>query len=89
MKTIEVNIKAEFIVPDEWEVVDHVPDPEFPADVRKVLKIDDHYYDFFPECLVKIEDPEVVIWSADEVRTEDVIDCMKSFQVNIRDKQSR
>lgn len=83
MKTVQVNITAEFIVPDEWEVVDHLPDPKFPEDVRKVLKIDDQYYDFFPECLVKIEDPEMVIWSADEGRTEDIIDCMDSFRVSI------
>lgn len=86
MKTIEVKIKAEFNVPDEWEVVEYVPDPEFPEDVRKVVKIDNRYYDFFPECLVKIDDPDMVIWSADEGRTEDVIDCMENFQVNILEK---
>lgn len=86
MKTIEVKIKAEFKVPDNWEVVAHMPDPQFPEDIRQVLKIDDHYYDFFPECLVKVEDPELVIWSADEGRTEDIIDCMENFQVDIEAK---
>ena len=37
MKTIEVNITAEFIVPDDWDVVEHVPDPQFPEDIRRVL----------------------------------------------------
>ncbi|WDP90142.1 MAG: hypothetical protein HUN04_10670 [Desulfobacter sp.] len=86
MKKIKVEIKAEFIVPDDWEVIEHVPDPEFPEDIRRVLKIDDNFYDFFPECLVKIEDPELVIWSADEGRTEDIIDCMNSFQVDIKEE---
>ncbi len=88
MKTIEVNITAEFIVPDDWDVVEHVPDPQFPEDIRRVLKIDDQYYDFFPECLVKVqvEDPKLVIWSADEGRTEDIIDCMDTFQVDIKKK---
>ncbi|HCY86867.1 MAG TPA: hypothetical protein DHV36_17185 [Desulfobacteraceae bacterium] len=88
MKTIEVNIKAQFIVPDEWEVTDHMPDPEFPDDIRRVLKIEDQFYDFFPECLVKVEDPDVVIWSADEGRTEEIIDCMDAFQVDIREKNT-
>ena len=88
MKTLEVDIKAEFVVPDDWEVVDHVPDPEFPEDVRKVLKIDGQFYDFFPECLVKVEDPEMTIWSADEGRTEEIIDCMDGFRVLIREKDS-
>jgi|GEM_PF-637605 len=88
MKTIEVNIKAEFIIPDDWEVIEHVPDPDYPEDVRKVLKIEDQYYDFFPECLVKVEDPELIIWSADEGRTEDIIDCMDTFQVDIEEAQS-
>ena len=88
MKTIEVNIKAEFIVPDDWEVTDHTPDPEFPDDVRRVLKIDDQVYDFFPECLVKVEDSEMVIWSADEGRTEEIIDCMNAFQVDINERNA-
>jgi hypothetical protein len=86
MKTIEVNIKAEFIVPDDWEVVAHMPDPEFPEDIRRVIRIDNQFYDFFPECLVKVEDPEMIIWSADEGRTEDIIDCMDAFEVNIREQ---
>lgn len=86
MKTVEVNIKALFSVPDDWEVIDHVPDPEFPDDVRRVLKIDGQYYDFFPECLVKVEAPEAVLWSADEARTEDIVDCMENFQVDITEK---
>lgn len=86
MKTIEVNITAEFNVPDEWEVVNHMPDPEFPDDIRRLLKIENRYYDFFPECLMKVEDPEMVIWSADEGRSEDIIDCMHAFQVNVREK---
>lgn len=85
MKTIEVNIRAEFIVPDNWEITDHVPDPEFPEDVRRLLKVDGQYYDFFPECLVKVEGPEMVIWSADEGRTEEIIDCMEAFHVSIRE----
>lgn len=88
MKTIEVSIKAEFIVPDDWEVTEHMPDPEFPEDIRRVLRVDDKYYDFFPECLVKVVDPEMVIWSADEGRTEDIIDCMDAFQVSIREKDA-
>ena len=88
MKTLEVNITAEFIVPDHWEVVEHVPDPEFPDDVRKVLRIDGQFYDFFPECLVKVEDPDMVIWSADEGRTEDIIDCMDGFQVRMHERAS-
>ena len=86
MKTIEVKITAEFIVPDEWEVTDLVPDPKFPDEVRTVLKIDDQIYDFFPECLVKVDDPDMVIWSADEGRTEEVIDRMDGFNVKIREK---
>ncbi|MDD9303065.1 MAG: hypothetical protein HUK40_12295 [Desulfobacter sp.] len=85
MKTIEVNIRAEFIVPDDWTVVEHMPDPKFPEDIRKVLKVGDQFYDFFPECLVKVEDPEMTIWSADEGRTEDIIDCMDRFEVSIRE----
>ncbi len=87
MKTIQVKIIAEFNVPDDWEVENHMPDPEFPEDIRKVLKVDDQFYDFFPECLVKVVDPEMVIWSADEGRTEDIIDCMENFQVNIQKKE--
>ncbi len=88
MKTIEVNIKAEFIVPDDWEVTEHMPDPEYPEDIRRVLRIDDQFYDFFPECLVKVVDPEMIIWSADEGRTEDIIDCMDAFQVNIQERDA-
>jgi hypothetical protein len=86
MKTIEVNIIAEFNIPDEWEIIDHVPDPSFPEDKLRVLKIEDGYYDFFPECLKKIKGPETVFWSADEGRTEDIIDCMSQFRVNISEK---
>ena len=86
MKTIEVNIKAEFIVPDDWEVVDHVPDAAYPDDKMTVLKINNQFYDFFPECLMKVEQPQNVIWSADEGKTEDVIDCMSTFRVNITKK---
>jgi len=86
MKTIEVNITAEFIIPDDWEVIDHIPDPSFPDDKLTVLKINDDHYDFFPECLMKIEDSEKVFWSADEGKTEDVIDCMNTFKVRIAEK---
>lgn len=87
MKTIEVNITAEFIVPDDWEIIDHVPDSSFPDDKRTVLRIDNDHYDFFPECLMKIEDDKKVLWSTDEGKTEDIIDCMNTFKVNISEKQ--
>lgn len=86
MKTIEVNITAEFIIPDDWKVTDHIPDPTFPDDKLTVLKINNDHYDFFPECLMKIEDARKVIWSADEGKTEDIIDCMSNFKVNIAEK---
>jgi hypothetical protein len=86
MKTIEVKISAEFIVPDDWEVTDHVPDPSFPDDSLTVLKINDNHYDFFPECLMKVQEAQKVIWSTDEGKTEDVIDCMSTFKVNIEEK---
>ena len=88
MKRVEVNITAEFTVPDDWEVVDHVPDPEFPEDVRRVLKVDGQFYDFFPECLVKVAERDLVIWSADEGRAEDIIDCMEGFKVEIREQDA-
>ena len=87
MKTIKVNIIAEFEIPDEWEIIDHVPDPSFPEDKLRVLKIEDEYYDFFPECLKKIKGPETVLWSADEGRTEEIIDCMSQFKVNISEEE--
>jgi len=87
MKTIKVNIIAEFNIPDEWDIIDHVPDPAFPDDKRTVLKIEDDYYDFFPESLKKINGPETVLWSADEGRTEDIIDCMSQFKVNISEEE--
>jgi len=86
MKTIEVNITAEFIIPDDWEVTDHVPDSTFPDDKLTVLKINNDYYDFFPECLMKIEDTQTVFWSADDGKTEDIIDCMNTFKVRIIEK---
>ncbi len=86
MKTINVTITAEFSVPDQWEVVKHTPDPEFPEDQVRVLKIDDAYYDFFPECLKKTENNGHVIWSAGEGRAEDLIDCLDGFQVRISEK---
>jgi hypothetical protein len=86
MKTIEVNITAEFIVPDEWEVIDHVPDPKFPDDKLTVLKIYNNHYDFFPECLMKVEDSQKVYWSADEGKTEEIIDRMSTFKVRIIEK---
>jgi len=86
MKTLSVNITAEFCVPDDWEVVDHIPDPEFPEDVRRLLKVDGQFYDFFPECLVKVADRDMVIWSADEGRAEEIIDCMEAFNVDIREQ---
>jgi hypothetical protein len=85
MKTIEVKITAEFTVPDEWEVIDHVADSEFPDDKITVLKIDNEYYDFFPECLVKVESSDTVLWSADEGRTEEIIDCMSQFKVRMQE----
>jgi hypothetical protein len=87
MKTIEVKITAEFKVPDEWEVIDHIPDSLFPEDKITVLKINDEYYDFFPECLMKVEAPETVVWSADEGKTEDIIDCMSQFRVKMQEKE--
>lgn len=86
MKTIEVNISAKFIVPDDWEVIDHVPDPSFPDDIITVLKINADHYDFFPECLMKTNESGKVIWSADEGKTEDIIDCMSTFKVSITEK---
>ena len=83
MKSIRVTIKASFDIPDDWEVVEHVPDDSFPEDKMTVLKINNRYYDFFPECLMKVNDGENVFWSAGEGRTEDIIDCMKTFKVNI------
>ncbi len=87
MKTIEVKITAEFKIPDEWEIIDHVPDSSFPEDRITVLKINDEYYDFFPECLMKVEAPETVVWSADEGKTEDVIECMSQFRVRMQEKK--
>ncbi|MCP3945152.1 MAG: hypothetical protein GY710_27240 [Desulfobacteraceae bacterium] len=87
MKTIEVKITAEFKIPDEWEITDHVPDSLFPEDKMTVLKINGEYYDFFPECLMKVDAPETVIWSADEGRTEEVIDCMSQFRVRMQEKK--
>lgn len=87
MKTLAVNIVAEFKVPDDWEIVDHAPDPAYPEDVRRLLKVDGQFYDFFPECLVRVEDKEMVIWSADEGKTEDIIDCMEGFRVDIRENR--
>ncbi|MCP4021242.1 MAG: hypothetical protein GY729_05325 [Desulfobacteraceae bacterium] len=86
MKTIEVKITAEFEIPDDWEVVDHTPDVSYPENQLKVIKIDNQYYDFFPECLMKIEDGKKVFWSADEGKTEDIIDCMNNFNVMIKGK---
>jgi hypothetical protein len=86
MKTIEVNITAEFIIPDDWEVIEHIPDPCFPDDKLTVLKIQNDHYDFFPECLMKIENTDTVFWSADEGKTEDIIDCMSTFKVRIAEK---
>jgi len=86
MKTIRVNITAEFVVPDDWEVVNHAPDITYPNDKLTVLKINNDHYDFFPECLMKIQTPENVIWSADEGKTEDIIDCMSTFKVSIAEK---
>lgn len=83
MKTINVNINASFLVPEDWTVVEHVPDCEFPDDKLTVLKINGHYYDFFPECLMKVDDGEKVFWSTDEGKTEDIIDCMQTFKVRI------
>ena len=86
MKTIEVNITAEFIIPDDCKVIDHVPDPTFPDDKLTVLKIHNDHYDFFPECLMKIQDTQKVFWSADEGKTEEIIDCMSTFKVRIIEK---
>ena len=86
MKTIEVNITAEFSIPEGWEVVEHCPDPSFAHEKVTVLKINNGYYDFFPECLKKVNTPETILWSADEGRTEDVIDCMNRFKVTIFEK---
>lgn len=86
MKTIQVNITAEFVVPDDWEVVDHVPDPSFPDDKLTVLKINEDHYDFFPECIMKVKDSEKIFWSADEGKTEEIIDCMSTFKVGISEK---
>jgi hypothetical protein len=83
MKTIKVTINASFAVPDDWRIVDHVPDPEFPDDKMTVLQIKDDFYDFFPECLMKVSDGEKTIWSADEGKTEDIVDCMQTFKVQI------
>jgi len=87
MKTIEVKITAEFTIPDEWEITDHVPDSSFPDDKITVLKIKDEYYDFFPECLMKVEAKKTVVWSADEGKTEEIIDCMNQFRVRIQEKK--
>ena len=83
MKTINVTINARFLVPEEWDIVEHVPDQNYPDDKLTVLKINDNYYDFFPECLMKVDDGDNVFWSADEGRTEDIIDCMQTFKVRI------
>jgi len=88
MKTIEVKITAQFTVPDEWEVIDHVADSAFPDDTITVLKIDNEYYDFFPECLMKVTAPDTVLWSADEGRTEEIIDCMSQFKVRMQEIKS-
>jgi hypothetical protein len=87
MKTIEVKITAEFKIPDEWEIIDHIADPSFPEDKITVLKINDEYYDFFPECLMKVEAPETVLWSADGGKTEEIIDCMSQFRVRMQEKK--
>ena len=88
MKTLSVNIMAEFSVPDDWEVVDHIPDPKFPEDVRRLLKVDGEFYDFFPECLVKVAQKDMVIWSADEGRADEILDCMEAFHVDIQEQKS-
>ncbi|MCF6248102.1 MAG: hypothetical protein L3J69_12175 [Desulfobacula sp.] len=46
MKTIDVTINAQFVIPDDWDVVEHVPDSTYPEDRLTVLKIKDAYYDF-------------------------------------------
>ncbi len=83
MKTIDVTINAQFVIPDDWDVVEHTPDSTFPDDKLTVLKIKDSYYDFFPECLMKVNDGKNVFWATDEGKTEDIIDCMQTFKVNI------
>lgn len=87
MKTIQVNITAEFEVPDDWEIIDHAADPTYPEEKLQVLKINDKFYDFFPECLMKVESSETAIWSTDEGKTEDIIDCMTHFKVKILEKK--
>ncbi len=83
MKTIDVTINAQFVIPDDWDVVEHVPDSTFPDDRLTVLKIKDSYYDFFPECLINENASNNVCSPTDEGKTEDIIDCMKTFKVNI------
>ena len=83
MKNIRVTITAEFSIPNKWEIVDHVPDPEYPEDRVRVLKIGDGYYDFFPECLKKVDDNGRILWSAGEGRTEELMDCLGGFHVQI------
>ncbi len=87
MKTIQVNITAEYEIPDDWEIIEHCPDPLYPDERVTVLKIDGGYYDFFPECLMKIKTADTVFWSADEGRAEEVIDCMNRFAVVISLKE--
>ena len=83
MKNITVTITAKFSIPGHWEIVNHVPEPDFPEDRIRVVKIDDEYYDFFPECLKKVDDQGRILWSAGEGRTEDLIDCLDGFNVQI------
>jgi hypothetical protein len=35
---------------------------------------------------MKIENTDTVFWSADEGKTEDIIDCMSTFKVRIAEK---
>jgi len=80
MKRVKVVVEAEYLVPDDWEIVEYKED-----DVKfDVIKIDGEYCDFDIEYMIGHQDKDgTTTWTTKEEFYEKVGSCMETLDTKI------
>lgn len=81
MKKLNLYIRAELTVPDDWEIVEH-------PNGMHVLKIGDRYVDFDIAPLATDSDDPDAIWSdEDEELTGDILDAVTGLDAELSEEE--
>ena len=78
MKKLRVTLKAEIILPDKWELVDH-------GDHYDVLKVGNKYCDFNLMCMSTKSRSAGTHWTSDDKLTDLMLSGLTTMETQIEE----